>query len=353
MKDGHRPRSLTLRAAAELVSGHVEGDGNIVFTRLAPVQDAVAGDLALLGDRRYLRRLDHCGADALLVSEELQDAPGGPPNRLVVQDAQEALQALLAVLHPDPDPGDHRVHPTAVVHPSAVVGEHVELGPCSVVGEGAHLGDRVRVGANCVVGEGARVGVDCVLYPNVTLYPRVTLGARVLVHSGTRIGSDGFGYVLKDGAHLKIAQVGECVVEDDVEIGANCTIDRGSIGRTVIGTGSKLDNLIHIAHNVRIGPRSLIVAQVGIAGSTEVGADAILGGQAGIVGHLTIGPGARIGAQAGVIGDVAAGATVSGYPARNHRDYLRAMASLMKVPKLLGRLRALEQGHTDGATSDE
>ena len=182
-----------------------------------------------------------------------------------------------------------------------------------------------------------------VLHAHVALYPGVRVGARTIVHAGARLGVDGFGYVYTDGAHRKVPQVGSCVIGEDVEIGANTTIDRGSIGATEIGRGVKIDNLVHIAHNVRIGENSIIVAQVGIAGSTTVGRHVTLAGQAGIPGHVTIGDGATVAAQAGVFGDVPPGETWSGYPARPHRESLRAQASVARLPKLMERLRALER----------
>ncbi|MGH7489021.1 MAG: UDP-3-O-(3-hydroxymyristoyl)glucosamine N-acyltransferase, partial [bacterium] len=196
-------------------------------------------------------------------------------------------------------------------------------------------------GSHSVVGDGAVIGDNTRLLSHVTVYPAASIGCRVIIHSGARIGSDGFGYVFQDGAHKKIPHVGRCIIGDDVEIGANTTIDRGSIDDTVIGTGSKIDNLVHIAHNVRVGERCLIMAQVGVAGSVTIGEDAILAGQAGISGHLSIGAGARLAAQAGVFGDIPAGETWSGYPARPHRDSLRASAALFKLAGMIRRLEAL------------
>lgn len=306
--------------------------------------DAGEGDLAFLAARRYVRDLAECRGRALLVAEPLASVEPGPRDRLVVGDPYRALCELLRLLHPEPasvaEPG---VHPAAVVDPSASVACSARIGPGAVVGAGASVGARASLGPNCVVGEGASVGPDAVLFPNTTVYAGSVLGARVVVHAGARIGVDGFGYATVDGEHAKIPQVGGCVVEDDVEIGANCTIDRGSIGKTVVGAGSKLDNLVHVAHNVEIGPGSLLVAQVGVAGSTRTGPGVAMGGQAGLIGHLEIGAGARIGAQAGVIGDVAPGEVVSGYPARDHKSYLRAMARLMRLPELAKRVARLER----------
>jgi UDP-3-O-[3-hydroxymyristoyl] glucosamine N-acyltransferase len=209
-----------------------------------------------------------------------------------------------------------------------------------VIGEGALIGARTRLGPHVTVGAGVVIDSDCALYSSVTLYAGTQLGPRVRVHAGARLGSDGFGYVFRDGAHAKIPHVGRCIIEADVEIGANTTIDRGSIDDTVIGAGTKIDNLVHVAHNVRIGRLCLLMAQVGVAGSVRLEDGVILAGQAGISGHLTIGAGARIAAQGGVFGSVPAGETWSGYPARPHREALRAQAAMFKLPSLI---RALEK----------
>jgi UDP-3-O-[3-hydroxymyristoyl] glucosamine N-acyltransferase len=195
------------------------------------------------------------------------------------------------------------------------------------------------------VGAGAQVGACCHLYPHVSLYSGTTLGERVIVHSGSRIGSDGFGYVFRGGVHEKIPHVGRCVISNDVEIGANTTIDRGSIDDTVVGAGSKIDNLVQIGHNCRIGKLCLIMAQVGLAGSTWVGDGCIIAGQAGLSGHLMVGDGARLGAQSGVFGDVPAGETWSGYPARKHSESLRASAAMFKLSTLMKRIEKLLQDH--------
>ena len=318
------------------------GDPGATFTRISPLHDAEPDEMAFLADRRYAGELLACRGRTLLVSEGLASLEDGPADRLAVPDPHAALVALLPLLHPEPEVKGG-VHRSATVAPTAKLAESAFVGPGAVVEAEATVREEARIGANCVVGAGARIGVATVLHPGVSIYPGVVLGDRVIVHSGARIGVDGFGYVQSNGAHVKVPQAGGCVVEDDVEIGANCTIDRGSIGRTVIGAGSKLDNLVHVAHNVTIGPRSILVAQVGVAGSTRTGPGVSMGGQAGVIGHLQIGAGARIAAQAGVIGDVAPGATVSGYPARDHKRYLRAMALVMRLPELAKRLGRLER----------
>jgi UDP-3-O-[3-hydroxymyristoyl] glucosamine N-acyltransferase len=235
----------------------------------------------------------------------------------------------------------------AGIDPTARLGRGVRLGAdgtveaYAVVGDGAVLGDRSWIGAHASVGAGVEIGADSRILPHVTCYPGTRLGARVIVHAGARLGSDGFGYVYRDGAHVKIPHVGRCLIDDDVEIGANTTIDRGSVDDTRVGAGTKIDNLVHLGHNVHVGRLCLIMAQVGVSGSTHVEDGAILAGQAGIGGHLTIGRGARVAAQAGVFGDVPAGESWSGYPARPHRQSLRASAAMLRLPELLKPIERL------------
>ena len=235
------------------------------------------------------------------------------------------------------------IHPTAVIGAGTEVAPSASIGPYAVLGGGTRVGERARIGAQVVVGAECEVGADAVLHPHVTLYDGVVVGARSVVHSGARLGADGFGFVPEGGGLRKVPQVGGCVIGEDVEIGANTTIARGSIGDTTVGAGTKIDNLVQIGHNCRIGRSVVIVSQVGISGSTRVGDGAVLGGQAGIQGHIEIGAGARIGAQSGVTASVAAGATVSGYPARPHREALRVQAAVFGLPRLLQRLKHLEQ----------
>jgi UDP-3-O-[3-hydroxymyristoyl] glucosamine N-acyltransferase len=319
----------------------VEGDPDLLVADIAPLDQAGPDELGFLAQRKYLKHLPTTRARAILVSEELASESQGIPSRIVVKEAHAALPALLGALHPPP-PVAPGVHPTAVFGRGVALGEGVSIAPYVVVGERAQVGDGVRIGAHSVVGEDCVVGAGSVLHPHVVLYPGTHLGARVVLHSGVKLGVDGFGFVPVGGEHRKVPQVGACVIEDDVEIGANTCIDRGSIGRTVVGKGTKLDNLVHLAHNVQVGEGVLMAAMVGISGSTKVGRGAMFGGQAGMVGHIEIGEGARIGAQAGVIGDVPPGETVSGYPARNNREYLRAMGMAFKLPDTLRRLGELE-----------
>jgi UDP-3-O-[3-hydroxymyristoyl] glucosamine N-acyltransferase len=332
---------LTTQDIARLVGGTLEGDPAIRIRGIAPLDQAQEQDLGFLAQRRYLKYLDETRARALLVTEDLREAAEGFPGRVIVPDAYQALARLLESLFP-PESSPPGIHPTAVFGKGVKLGSEVRVDPYAVLGEDVIIGDRVRIGAHCVIGDGCQIGDDSVLHPQVVAYPGTRLGSGVILHAGVRLGVDGFGYVSEEGEHRKVPQVGGCEVEDGVEIGANSCIDRGSIGRTMVERGSKLDNLVHLAHNVHIGKGVLLAAMVGIAGSTRVGDGAMFGGQAGLVGHIEIGEGARIGAQAGVIGDIPAGETVSGYPARNNREFLRAMAMAFKLPETLKRLGDIE-----------
>ena len=331
---------LTAEEIARAVGGRVVGDGSAAVRAVAPLDRAGEHDLSFLSGPRYAALFEASSAGVVLVPPELERSAGRARARIVVPRPHEALLALLPRFYRQPVrvPG---IHPTAVIGRGARLGDEVAIGPYAVIGERAVLGDRVTVDGHSVVGEGVEIGDDSRLYPMVTLYPGARLGKRVLLHSGVRIGSDGFGYVFRDGAHQKLPHVGRAVLEDDVEIGANSTVDRGSIDDTVIGAGTKIDNLVHVGHNVRIGRLCLLMAQVGISGSTRVEDGCILAGQAGIGGHITIGKGARIGGQAGVFGNVPAGETWSGYPARPHREALRAQAATFKLPSLLRPLERL------------
>ncbi|MFI5229129.1 MAG: UDP-3-O-(3-hydroxymyristoyl)glucosamine N-acyltransferase [Gemmatimonadales bacterium] len=335
---------LTAAAIAEAVGGRLIGDGAVGISRVAALDRATERDLSFLGAAKYAAAFTASRAGVVLVAPELAETPGTVAARVVVERPQEALLTLLSRFR-------RAAAATEGIHATAVVGAHVQfgagvsVGPYAVIGDRVVLGEGVVVGAHCAIGEGVEIGAASQLYPSVTVYPGAVIGQRVIIHAGSRIASDGFGYVQRptnDGVeHVKIPHVGRCIVEDDVEIGANTTIDRGSIDDTVIGAGTKIDNLVQIAHNVRIGRSCLIMAQVGIAGSVRVEDGAMLLGQVGVSGHHTVGKGARLAAQAGVFGDIPAGETWSGYPARPHKEALRAQAALFKLPSLLRRIERL------------
>lgn len=327
---------------ARAVDGILKGEGDPDLDGVAPLDEAVERELSILAHPRYASYLGATRAGAVLVASGLAERVPATIPCIVVPDVHRALATVLPKLYPaqTPPPG---VHPTAVIGRGVQLGADVAVGPGAVIGEDSTLGRGAVIGAHSVIGDRVEIAESVIIYPHVTVYGGSRIGARSIVHAGARIGVDGFGYATHGGKHHKIPQVGACVVGEDVEIGANTTIDRGSVGCTEIGDGVKIDNLVHIAHNVKIGAGSVIVAQVGVAGSTRVGKGVTLAGQVGIPGHLHIGDGATIAAQAGVFGDVPAGETYSGYPARPHRESLRAHAAVARLPKLIERLRALER----------
>jgi len=331
---------------ARAVAGELEGGADPELSGIAPLDRASSSELAFLAHARYAPEAATSRAGALLVSRLLlARAPQDRP-RIVVADVHHCLPTLLALFHP-PAPRQTGVHATAVLGEGVRLGSEAYIGAYAVIGAGCRLGERVSIGAHCVLERDCGLGDDVYLHPHVTLYHGTLLGDRCILHSGVRLGVDGFGYTAGPAGVQKIPQVGIARVGSDVEIGANTTIDRGSVGDTEIGAGCKIDNLVHIAHNVRIGAHSIITAQVGFAGSTRVGERVTFGGQAGINGHVSIGDGATIAAQAGVFGDVPPGAIYSGYPARPHREALRAQAALFRLPALLKRLR-LSQHQEEG-----
>jgi UDP-3-O-[3-hydroxymyristoyl] glucosamine N-acyltransferase len=319
------------------------GSPDVTVSGVAPLDRAGSDDLSFLAARRYLQYFQRSSAAIVLCKPDLAaEAPAGPACRVLVRDPHVALLAVIPVLYPEPawEPGIHR---TAVVGEGAVWQEPVAIGPYAVLGRGVRLGRNVRIGAGAVLGDGVELGDDAQLFPQVVCYSGTIVGKRVILHAGVRLGSDGFGYVPGKHGELprKMPQVGRCILGDDVEIGANTTIDRGSVDDTVIGPGTKIDNLVQIGHNCRIGARCLIAGQAGIAGSTHVEDDVFLAGQAGLADHVTIGRGARVTVQGGVIGDIDPGATVSGYPARPHREFLRAQGALYRLAQIVDDLEAL------------
>jgi UDP-3-O-[3-hydroxymyristoyl] glucosamine N-acyltransferase len=335
-------RPLSASEIAALTGGRLVGPGTVTVAGVAPLERARPGDLSFLASPRYAPYFERTSASVVLVAPELEATAGGPETRIIVPEPQAALLVVLPVLYPQAV-WEAGVHATAAIGRRTTWQEPVAIGPHVSLGSDVQLGRNVRIGAGCVLGDGVAVGDDTQLYPGVTLYAGTALGKRVIVHAGAVLGSDGFGYVPGKGgeAHRKIPHVGRLLIGDDVEIGANTCIDRGSIDDTVIGSGTKIDNLVHIAHNVRVGARCLIMALAGIAGSVQVEDDVIIAGQVGIADHLTIGRGARLLVQSGYIANVPAETTMFGTPARPHREFLRAQAAMYRLSKIINELEAL------------
>jgi UDP-3-O-[3-hydroxymyristoyl] glucosamine N-acyltransferase len=336
--------TITAEAIAALVGGELVGDGTTVVSAVAPLDRATANHLSFLGSGKYTQLFASSGAGIVLVDPDFRNLASKARARILVANPMEKMLAVLPKLYSQTEdmPG---IAVTARIGRGATLGAGITVGEYAVIGAAAVIGDGTRVGAQAVVGDKAVTGARCNLHPGVTLYPGAKLGDRVIVHSGARIGCDGFGYVFREGVHNKIPHVGGCIIGNDVEIGANTTIDRGSIDDTIVGAGTKIDNLVHIAHNVRIGKLCLLMAQVGVAGSAVIEDGCIIAGQAGLAGHITIGAGARLAAQAGVFGDVPAGESWSGYPARPHRESLRASGALLKLASMMRRIEKLLEEH--------
>ena len=334
----------TVRSLAEQVGGSILGDGaDTVISGIADLRSAQPDQLSFLGNAKYEPAALASKAGAILVTAK--DAPRFSFTRIVVESPSGAFAKISALFAPPPVPDEPGIHPTAVIAPDAFIGEGACVGPHAVISAKVRLGARCVIGANTFVGQESIIGEDTRLYPLVTVRERSVIGARVIIHSGTVIGSDGFGYDFDKatGRHVKIPHTGYVQIEDDVEIGANTTIDRGRFGRTHIAQGVKIDNLVQIAHNVTIGAHSVVVAQTGISGSTSLGRYVTLAGQVGLAGHLQVGDRATITAQAGLNKDVPAGAILSGHHAMPMRESLKVEALTRRLPELVERLKALEE----------
>jgi UDP-3-O-[3-hydroxymyristoyl] glucosamine N-acyltransferase len=338
--------SFTLADLAARVGGDVQGDGALRLEGVAPLEEAGPAEVSFFSNKKYRRAFDATRAGAVVVEPDA----GVPPGRTVlrVQNAYLAFARISTLFNP-PREALPEVSPSAAVHPSARVHPSAQVMPLASVGANAEIGARTLVFPGAQVAEDVRVGEDCVLYQNVVIRERCVIGHRVILQPGCVIGADGFGFAFDpDGEgqgprHYKVPQAGNVVVEDDVEIGANTTVDRATLGTTRVGRGAKIDNLVQIAHNVQVGPLSLLMSQVGIAGSTKLGMGVIAAGQVGIVGHIEIGAGARIGAQAGIMEDVEAGDTVSGSPSMPHVQWLKMSAVLPQLPELRKEVRELRK----------
>lgn len=331
--------TFSLRDLADAIGARLEGDPARRIRGIARLEDAGPEDVSFLANPRYEEAARSSAAGAV-VADDGYRADG--QNVLRSDNPYLAFARAVELIVPEsqPPPG---IGEGAVVHPTVEVPESASIGSLAVVGEGAVLGEDVVVGAGSIVEAGVRIGAGTRLFPRVTVHAGTRLGERCVIQSGAVLGSDGFGYATDaSGRHHKVPQRGGLEIGDEVEIGANATIDRGSAGDTVIGAGVKIDNLVHVAHNVAIGEGAIVVAQVGIAGSTKIGRHAVLGGQAGLLGHIVVGDRARVGAQAGVIGDVPPDTEVSGYPARPHREQMRSHALFARLPEIFERLKALE-----------
>jgi UDP-3-O-[3-hydroxymyristoyl] glucosamine N-acyltransferase len=341
---------MKLRDIARMLHAEVEGDDGLEIRRVAKIEEAGGGDITFVANPKYARFLTSTRASAVIVGRKLAvpDAEAGEgvlPALVRADDPYASFLFVLQAFNPPQPPIPPGIHPTAVIDPSAQMGRDVRAGAHVVVGPRCRIGDGVMLLQNVVVANDVEIGAGTLLYPNVTVREGCRIGARVILQPGAVIGSDGFGFApLPDGTYKKIPQLGIVVVEDDVEIGANCTIDRATMGETRIGKGTKLDNLIQVAHNVVIGEHTVIAAQTGISGSTKIGSRCMIGGQVGFTGHIEIADGTKVGAQSGVHRSVTEkGTTLFGYPAYPQRQALRMAGAMPQLPDLLATVRALKE----------
>jgi len=331
---------VTLAQLSAMVGGSLEGPPEREVSGLKGIEEAGPQDVAFLANPRYAKALPSCRAGVVLVSRD-QKTPEGLAVIRVDDPYLAYAKALTAATKKPYQAGG--VHPRAYVDETARLGDGVTLHALAYVGPRARLGDRVVLHPGAHVGEDAEVGDDSVLHPNVTLYHGCKIGKRCIIHGGSVIGADGYGFVPEGEGYFKIPQIGIVQIDDDVEIGALCTIDRAATGRTWIKSGVKTDNMVHVAHNCVIGENTLLVAQVGISGSTKVGRRVILGGQVGVAGHIEIGDNVQAAGGTGIIKSVPAGDIIGGVPAMPHRQWLRTSGLVKRLPELLDRLKSLEK----------
>jgi UDP-3-O-[3-hydroxymyristoyl] glucosamine N-acyltransferase len=330
---------FTAAEIAQHIGGEVVGDKNAVLKNFAPAEFAQAGDLTFAENEDYFVRAEQSAATAVIADERFKST-----RKILIRvpNARIAFAKAMALFFPERTYAAG-IHPTAVVAASAQIDPTAHVGPHCVVGERVKIGARSVLQGGNFVDDDSRLGEDVNLFPNVTIYPRTEIGRRVRIHANTVVGSDGFGYVQEGGVHLKVPQIGNVVIGDDVEIGAGVTIDRGALGSTVIGKGTKIDNLVQIAHNVEIGEGSIIIAQVGISGSTKLGKYVILAGQVGLAGHLKIGNQVIVAAKSGVMNDIPDGGKWLGIPAQPDKQTKRQLIAIQHLPELLKRVAKLER----------
>jgi len=330
----------TLQEISSLVDGKVQGDKDLVIFGISGIKEAREGEITFLANNKYFSLLEKTRASAIIVPLDVAETK---KNVIRVKNPSLAFAKLASeVLEMQADQ-PKGIHPTALIAEDAVIGENVSIGPYAVIEKEAKIKDNTVIYSGCFIGLKTEIGENCLIYPNVVIRERISIGNRVVIHSGTVIGSDGFGFAQIDGIHQKIPQVGTVVVEDDVEIGANVTIDRARFDKTFIGQGTKIDNLVQIAHNVVIGKHCLIISQAGISGSTTLEDRVILAGQAGIAGHLTIGENSIVAAKSGVPKSIPANTVVFGYPAKPQAVALRLNAIIQRLPNYVKTIKELEQ----------
>ncbi len=331
--------ALTVGELAARIQGAVEGNHGALILGVSSIDEAEVGDIVFAENARFLSKASQSRASAIV---SFLDATT-PDKPLIKVDNPRYAFAKILELFKQPLNAEPGIHPASVRGHNVHLGDEASVGPHVTLGDNVKIGNRAVILAGCYISDESEIGDDCVIHPNVTLYAYSRIGARTVIHSGTVIGADGFGYMRIGDHSYKIPHVGNVEIGEDVEIGANCTIDRAKTGSTIIGARTKIDNLVHIAHNVKIGYDCIIIAQVGVAGSAELGHGVTLAGQSGVRDHVKIGDGVLVMARGAVFGDVKPGEQVSGYPARRHAEKMRVDAATAKLPEYVKRVRALEK----------
>jgi len=349
-----RPKTVTLEKMSEYLNEPYYGDGSLVLSGVAGINEACGGDITFAVKPKYIRSLKDSKAAAVIISPEVKTAEVKIPY-IVSQNPYLTFARVLEFFYPKKEqkPG---IDPSAFISENASVGGNAKIFPNVYIGDNARIGENVVLYPGCFIGENVSVGDNTWIYSNVTIRENCQLGRNCIIHAGTVIGADGYGFTRNGNSYYKIPQVGNVIIEDNVEIGANVTCDRATLGSTRIGTGTKIDNLIHIAHNVQIGKNVLIVAQVGISGSVDVGDDVTIAGQSGVVGHISIGAGSVIAARSVVTNDVKPKSFISGFPAKPHTEEMKIKAAMRKLPsivKTVNELKKLLSVSTAGEKSEK
>ena len=331
----------TLKEIAQLIEGEIVGDAGVIVTGVAGIKEAEAGDITFLANPKYASLLNSTAASAVIISKDTQVPQGKSVIR--TENPSLAFAKIISLVLPEQIKHPQGIHPSAVIGKKVTLGKDVSVGPYAVIEDGTEIADKAVIYSGCFIGHDSKIGRQTLIYPNVSIRERSIIGSNVIIHSGTVVGSDGFGFVTVEGKHYKIPQVGIVEIEDDVEIGANVTIDRARFDKTVIGKGTKIDNLVQIAHNVVVGKNCLIVAQVGISGSTILGNNVILAGQVGLVGHISVGDNVIVTAQSGVSKSIAANSIVAGSPARASITQQKVVACSQQLPKFFDLVKDLKK----------
>jgi len=334
-------RTLTVNELAQRLNCRLQGDGSAVIDRIASLEEAQGGAISFLTNPKFADQVQKTAASAVIVPDTFQGSAAC--SLLFTKQVEQTLEDLLRLFAPEPDFPPAGIAASAVVANTARIDNTAAIGPNAVIGDGAAIGPHAVISAGCVIGRDAVIGSDTILYPNVTVYPGCRIGNRVIIHANSTIGADGFGYRMADGKHQKIPHIGIVVIEDEVEIGANACVDRAKFGQTTIGRGTKIDNLVQIAHNVKIGEHCIIVSQTGIAGSAQLGKYVVLGGQCGIRDHAKIGDGVMAAATTAVDRDIEPGQKIAGTPAKPALTLFRELTALQKLPDLIKEVKRLKE----------